>query len=138
MYEETWPKIQHMTTSFVHFSFPHLKSSPLSSVFLVVCHGLQHFLVSVGDQTHSPKNLQHRNFGLDVLRPQALWDGVDALWMSQHVRTALRVVHQGLDAADDGGVDAALWRLVVHAAQEVEEAGKAVQFDEACDKPWGL
>ena len=51
--------------------------------------------------------------------------------------SALRVVHQGLDAANDRGVDAALGRLVVTAAQEVEEAGEAVQLDEACDKPDG-
>lgn len=48
---------------------------------------------------------------------------------------ALRVVHQGLDAADEGGVDAALRRLVVHATQKVQEAGEAVELDEACDKP---
>lgn len=49
----------------------------------------------------------------------------------------LRVVHQGLDAADDGGVHAALGRLVVHAAEEVEQAGEAVQLDEARDEPGG-
>lgn len=112
-----------------------LEASPLSSVFLVVCHGLQHFLVSVRHQTHGPQDLQHRHFGLDVFRPQALRDGVDALRVGQDVGAALRVVHQGLDAADDGGVDAALGRLVVHAAQEVEEAGEAVQLDEARDEP---
>lgn len=88
-------------------------------------------------QAHCPKNLQHCHFGLDVLRPEALRDGVDALRVGEDVRSALRVVHQGLDAADDGGVDAALRRLVVHAAQEVEEAGEAVQLDEARDKPNG-
>lgn len=115
-----------------------LEASPLSSVFLVVCHGLQHFLVSIWHQTYCPENLQHCHFGLDVLRPQALWDGVDALRVGQDVSTALWIVHQGLDAADDGGVDAALGRLVVHAAQEVEEAGEAVQLNKACDKPSGV
>lgn len=57
--------------------------------------------------------------------------------MGQHVRAALRVVHQGFDTADDRRVDAAFWRLVVHTAQEVEEAGEAVQLNEACDKPGG-
>lgn len=51
--------------------------------------------------------------------------------------TALRVVHQGLDAANNGGVYAALRRLIVHAAQEVEEAGEAIQLNKACDKPDG-
>lgn len=91
--------------------------------------------MSVWHQAHRPEDFQHRHFGLDVLRPQALWDGVDALWVGQDVRAALGVVHQGLDAADDGGVDAALWRLVVHAAQEVEEAGEAVELNETCDEP---
>lgn len=118
-----------------NFRFSYLKASPLSSVLLVVCHSLQHLLVSIGHQAHRPKNLQHGHFGLDVLRPQALRDGVDALRVGQDVSAALRVVHQGLDAADDGGVDAALRRLVVHAAEEVEEAGEAIQFDEACDEP---
>lgn len=100
-------------------------------------HGLQNLLVSIRHQAHGPENLQHCHFGLDILCPQALWDGVDALWVSQHVSTALRVVHQGLDTADDRRVDPALWRLVVHAAQEVEEAGEAIQFNEARNKPDG-
>lgn len=90
--------------------------------------------MSVGHQAHRPENLQHRHFGLDVLCPEALWDGVDALWVGQDMCAALGVVHQGLDAANDGGVDTALWRLVVHAAQEVEEAGEAVELNEARDE----
>jgi len=73
-----------------------------------VRHGLQHLLVAVGHQAHRPEDLQHRHFGLDVLRPQALRDGVDALRVGEDVGAALRVVHQRLDAADDGGVHAAL------------------------------
>lgn len=91
--------------------------------------------MSIWHQAHRPKDFQHRHFGLDVLCPQALGDDVDALRVGQDVRTALGVVHQGFNAADDGGVDAALWRLVVHAAHEVEEACEAVELDEACDKP---
>lgn len=91
--------------------------------------------MSIWHQAHRPEDFQHCHFGLDVLRPQALGDGVDALRVGQDVRTTLGVVHQGLDAANDGGVDAALRRLVVHAAQEVEEAGEAVELDEACDEP---
>lgn len=94
--------------------------------------------MSVRYQANCTQYLQHRHFGFDVLRPQALRDGVDALRVGQHVRAALRVVHQSLDAANDGGVDAALRRLVVHAAQEVEQAGEPVQFDEACDEPEGV
>lgn len=55
--------------------------------------------------------------------------------MGQDVSAALRVVHQGLDATDDGGVDTTLRGLVVHAAQEVEEASEAIQLNEACNKP---
>lgn len=102
-----------------------------------MCHGLKHLLVAIWHQAHRPKNLQYCHFGLEVLCPEALWDGIDALRVGQDMRTALRVVHQCLDAPDDGGVDAALWRLVVHAAQEVEEAGEAVQLDETRNKPNG-
>lgn len=98
-------------------------------------HGLQDLLVSVGDQTQRAKDLQHRHLCLDVLGAQTLGDGVDALGVGQHMGTALRVVHQGFNAADDRCVDPTLRRLIVHAVQEVEEAGEAVQLDEACDKP---
>lgn len=98
-------------------------------------HGLQHLLVSIGHQANGSENLQNRHFSFNVLRPQALRDGVDTLRMGQDMRASLRVVHQGLDAADDWSVDAALWRLVVHAAQEIEQAGESVEFDESCDEP---
>lgn len=90
--------------------------------------------MSIWNQAHCPKDFQHGHFGLDVLSLQALWDGVDALGVGQDMCAALGVVHQCLDAADDGGVDAALWRLVVHATQEVEEAGEAIKLNETCDK----
>lgn len=91
--------------------------------------------MSVGDQTQRAKDLQHCHLCLDVLGAQTLGDGVDALGVGQHMGTALRIVHQGLNAANDRCVDPTLRRLVVHAVQEVKEAGEAVQLDEARDKP---
>ena len=112
-----------------------LEAGPLGGVLLVVRHGLQHLLVAVGHQADGAQDLQHRHLGLDVGRAQALRDGVDALRVGQHVGAPLGVVHQRLDAADHRGVHAALRRLVVHAAQEVQQAGEAVQLDEARDEP---
>lgn len=87
---------------------PYLEACPLSSVLLIVRHSLQHFLMAVRYQAESAQDLQHGHLGLDVILAQALGDGVDALRVGQDVRSALRVVHQRFDAADDGGVDAAL------------------------------
>lgn len=36
-------------------------------------------------QTHSSQNLQDSNFSLDILRAEALSNGVDACWMCQHM-----------------------------------------------------
>lgn len=91
--------------------------------------------MSTRDKTDSPQNLQHSHFGLDVLRAQTLWDGVDALRMGQDMSTALGVVHQSFDATDDRRVHATLGRLVVHASQEVQEAGEPIKLDEASYKP---
>lgn len=113
----------------------YLEASPLGGVLLVVRHGLQHFLMAVRYQAQGTQDLQHGHLGLDVVLAQALGDGVDALRVGQDVRSALRVVHQRLDAADDGGVDAALRRLEVHALQEVQQTREAVQLDEARHKP---
>lgn len=113
----------------------YLEAGPLSGILLVVGHRLQHLLVAIGHQAHCAQDLQHCHFGLDVVLPQALGDGIDALRVGQHMGSTLRVVHQGLDAADDRGVHAALRRLVVHAPQEIEQAGEAVELNEARHKP---
>ena len=47
----------------------------------------------------------------------------------------LRVVHEGFDAADERGVDLRLCRLIVHRAEEVEDAGQTIQVYEARHKP---
>ena len=73
--------------------------------------------------------------GLDVLCGEALGDDVDALGVRQDVGPPLGVVHQGLDAANQGGVDLGLGGLVVHALQEVQDAGQTVQVNEPCHKP---
>ena len=114
---------------------PHLEARPLSCIHLVVEHGLQHLLVAAGHQAHSTQDLQHSHLGLAVLRAQALGDGADGLGLRQHVRPPLRVVHQRLDAANEGGVDAALAGGVVHAPEEVQQTGQALQLDEAGHKP---
>lgn len=86
-------------------------------------------------QTHSAHDLQHRYLGLDVLCGQALSDNVDALGMRQDVGTALRVVHQRFDAADQRRVDLRLCCLVVHALQEVQDACQAIKVDKASHEP---
>lgn len=75
------------------------------------------------------------HLGLDVLRHQALSDDVDALAVSQDVSSALGVVHQGLDAADQRRVHLRLAGVVVHGAEEAQDAGQAVQIDEPRHKP---
>lgn len=47
----------------------------------------------------------------------------------------LRVVHEGFDAANERRVDLRLGRLIVHGAQEVEDAGQPIEVYEACHKP---
>lgn len=70
------------------------------------------------------------HLGFDVFGCETLSDYVDALGVSQDVSSALRAVHQGLQAADQRRVDLRLGRLVVHRLQEVQDAGEAVQLDE--------
>lgn len=88
-----------------------------------------------GHQANGAHDLQHRHLGLDVLRGQALGDDVDALRVGEDVGAALRVVHQGFDAADQGCVDLRFCGLVVHGLQEVEDARQPVQVDEASHEP---
>jgi len=86
----------------------HLKSCALTRELLIVQHGFQDFFVSSGHQANSTHDLQNSHFGLDVVLAEALGDGVDAHGVGQHMGSALGVVHQGFDAADDGGMYAAL------------------------------
>lgn len=66
-------------------------------------------------QANSTKDLQHSHFGLDVVLVEALGDSVDALRVGQYMGSALRVIHQGFDAAYNGGMYAAFWSFIVHA-----------------------
>lgn len=91
----------------------------------------------VGHQANSAQDLQHSHFGLDVVLAEALGDSVDALGVGQYMGTALGVVHQGFDAADNGCMYAALWGFIVHAPQEVQKTRQAIQLNEACHKPKG-
>lgn len=113
----------------------HLEASPLAGKLLIVQHGFQDLPVPSWHQTHSTHDLQHRHFGLDVLSCQALGNDVDALCVGEHVGAALGVIHQGLDAANQGRVDLGLSGLIVHALQEVQDAGQTVQVDEPRHKP---
>lgn len=88
-----------------------------------------------GHQTHSSHDLQHGHLGLDVLGGQALGNDVNALGVRKHMSSALRVVHQCFDAADEGCVNLGLRGLIVHTLQEVQDAGKTVQVYKTSDKP---
>lgn len=98
-------------------------------------HGLKHFLVATRYKAHSAQDLQHSHFGLAVFCAQALCNGADSLWLGQHVRPPLGVVHQSLDAANQRGVDAAFTGGVVHAPEEIQQTGQALQLNEAGHKP---
>lgn len=73
--------------------------------------------------------------GSDVLSDQTLSDGVDGLTVTQDVSSALRVVHQRFDAADQRRVDLRLRVLVVHRLQKVQDARETIQVDEPGHKP---
>lgn len=45
-----------------------------------------------------------------------------------------RVVHEGLETADDGGVDGTLTGLVVHVLQKLQQALQPLLFNEPCHK----
>lgn len=98
-------------------------------------HGLQDFFVPTRNQAHSAHDLQHGHLGLDVLCGQALGYDVDALRVREDVGAALRVVHQGFDAADQRRVDLRFCGLVVHALQEVQDARQAIQVDKTGHEP---
>lgn len=49
--------------------------------------------------------------------------------------STLRVVHQCFDAADEGCVNLGLCGFIVHALQEVQDAGKTIQVYKTSDKP---
>ena len=87
-------------------------------------HCIQHLLVAARHQAESTQDLKDGHLGLDVVRAEALRDGVDPGDVSQHVGSAslsresvreifiivisdksYRVVHQRLDTAEGHGVD---------------------------------
>lgn len=72
---------------------------------------------------------------LSVLSAQALCDGADGLRLCQHMSPPLGVVHQSLDAAYEGSVDAALAGSMVHAPEEIQQTGQTIQLNEAGHKP---
>lgn len=70
------------------------------------------------------------HLGFDVFSCETLCDDVDALGVSQDVSSALRAVHQSLEAANQRRVDLRLRRLIVHRLKEVQDAGETVQLNE--------
>lgn len=54
--------------------------------------------------------------------------------MGQDMRPSLGIVHQGLDASYNGCVYTALWGLIIHALQEVQQACQAIQLNKPCYK----
>lgn len=55
--------------------------------------------------------------------------------MSQDMSPPLGVVHQCLDTPYNGCVYTALWGLIVHALQEVQQTAQAIQLNEPGHKP---
>lgn len=45
-----------------------------------------------------------------------------------------RVVHEGLETADDGGVDGTLTGFVIHVLQKLQQALQSLLFNEPCHK----
>lgn len=76
--------------------------------------------------------MTHTHLGLNVFSGETLSDDNDALTVAQNMSSALGIIHQSLDAADEGGVQLRFGGVVVHGLEEVEDAGEAVQLDEAC------
>lgn len=77
------------------------------------------------------------HLGFDVFSDKTLCDDINALTVTQDMSSALRVVHQSFDAADQWGVDLRLGGLVVHRLEEVQDTRQTVQIDESCHEPDG-
>ena len=107
-----------------------LEPGSFTRVGLIVQHRLQHLLVTTRNQTQGSKNLQHGHLGLDVLRAEALGDGVDPGDVGEDVRPANAVVHDRLDTAQRCGVDAGLSSVPVHPRQQVEETVETTGLQE--------
>lgn len=114
---------------------PYLEAGSLTGILLVVQHCLQNFLVTPRNQAHSAQDFQHGHLCFNVLCAQTLSDHINTLRVSQDMGPALRVVHQCLYTANEGGMYPRLRGLVVHRLQEVENTGQAIQIDEPGYKP---
>lgn len=75
--------------------------------------------------------------GFDVFSGETLCNDINALAVAQDMSSALRIVHQGFDAADQRGVDLRLCGLIVHQLEEVQYTRQAVQLNESCHKAEG-
>ena len=98
-------------------------------------HGLQDFFVPTRHQTYSTHDFQHCDLRLNVFCGQALSNDVDAFRVSQDMGTALGVVHQSFDAANQRRVDLRFCGVVVHILQEVQDTRQAVQINKTSHKP---
>lgn len=90
---------------------------------------------NVTEMSQSHKHWCWCYLGFDVFSGQTLSNDVDALTVTQDVGSAMRVVHQRFDAADQWRVNLRLGAVVVHRLQKIQDARQAVQVDESCDKP---
>ena len=108
-----------------------LEPRPLAGECLIVQHRLQNLLVSPRHQAEGSEDLKRRHLGLDVLRAEALGDGVDPSHVCEHVRPARGVVHDRLDAAESRGVNGGLCRVPVHPRQQVQETRQARGLEES-------
>lgn len=80
--------------------------------------------------------------GSDVVSDETLCDGVNTLTVTQDVSSALRVVQQRFNTANQGGVDPRLGSLVVHGSEKAQKTRQPVQVNELShksgeDKPEG-
>lgn len=76
--------------------------------------------------------------GFDVFSDKTLCDDINALTVTQDMSSALRVVHQSFNAANQWGVDFRLCGLIVHWLEEIQDTRQAIQINESCHKPGGF
>ena len=83
-----------------------------------------------GNETNGAEDFQHGDLGLDGGRGETLPDDFDGVGMREDVGSAVRVVHQGLNAADGRVVDGRHAQLRTHRRQQVEETVQTLERGE--------
>ena len=80
-------------------------------------------------QAEGTQDLKDGHLGLDVVRAEALRDGVDPGDVGEDVRAPRGVVHDRLDAAERGRVDGGLRAVPVQPRQQAKKTGEALPGD---------